>query len=366
MRRMRIALAIGVGGLSFLLSGCYVAGQGYHLVRNQIRARPIERIVSGGGSESESVTSEELQLFNRTSAIRRFARDEIGLSATENYQTYVRTDHINLVDVVSAARPLSFERKEWWFPLVGRVPYKGYYNPVGARRLAQRLKRRGWDVIIRPVDAFSTLGYFRDPLYTFMARYDEARLAEMIIHEMAHATLWLNGESQFNEEFASFVGLVGSREYLSATYGENSQELKELDAVRADRAAFRRDVLALKEELQRFYDTIPDRATLSAVEREEYIAEKERIIQAYQEAFAERYDETYAGDRYRGFANRRINNAWIDLFQTYSSGVPEIEAFHQRHGADLSRTIEMIVTMMGERETLPRDKRLPPIDMLRD
>jgi predicted aminopeptidase len=363
---MRIAVAIGTSGLAILLSGCYVAGQGYHLVRNQIRARPIERIVSRSDAGSGDLTPDELQLFNRAEAIRRYAREEIGLSASENYQTYVKTDHVHLVDVVSAARPLSFERKEWWFPIVGRVPYKGYYNPVGARRLGQRLKRRGWDVIVRPVDAFSTLGYFRDPLYTFMARYEESRLAEMIIHEMAHATLWLKDESQFNEEFATFVGLVGSREYLSATYGADSPEVIELDAARADRATFRRDVLQLKEELQRFYDTIPDRSTLSAEEREGYTDEKERIIQAYQERFAERYDEAYSGDQYRGFANRRINNAWIDLFQTYSSGVPVIESFHQRHGSDLTRTIEMIVAMMGERDELPRDERPAPIDMLRE
>lgn len=365
-RRLRDtgAIWIRVGAISVVtlaLSSCYVAGQGYHFLRNQARARSIE-----SATVQSSITPEEEALFTRIESVRTYAQEEIGLAATDSYTTYIRTEREHLVDVVSAAGTLSFKRKEWWFPIVGRVPYKGYYNPKAAQRLAKRLKRRDWDVFVRPVEAFSTLGYFREPIYTFMTQYDDARLAGIVIHEMAHATLWVKGESSFNETFASFVERVGSLEYLAATYGEDSKQVRELKDLRHDRDRFREDVFALRDRLHEFYTSLPAANDITADDRRRYLAEKDRIIAAFQGEFARRYRSRYRGDQFEKFADIHINNAWIDLYRVYGTGLSDLEAYHQQRGGTLAETVTALIELMDRWEQLPRSARPEPIQYVRE
>ncbi|MFW5695262.1 MAG: aminopeptidase [Alkalispirochaeta sp.] len=346
-------LMIGVAG--FLLSSCYVPRQGSHLVAQQIAARPISSI-----SEEERTSSEQ-DLFAQVHRVRSFAADELGLTLGTSYTTYYRTDRDHLVDVVSAAREFSFERKEWWFPVFGRFPYKGFYRPEPARRLARRLDGRGWDVIIRPVDAFSTLGYFKDPVISFMADYPVERLAELIMHEAAHATVWLRGHSQFNEEFATFVGRVGAELYLSERYGADSPELRALVRRRRDQDRFRADVLALKEELRTLY-----REQSHLPQRELRAAKRDRIT-SYQQAYATRYSERYETDTFRFFSEITVNNAYLDLFDTYSGNLDRFYRFHRRVGGSrLEMTIAEISRRAAAWENRPRTDRPDPITLLEE
>lgn len=364
----RLVGAVAITLVTLGTSSCYVTSQGYHLIRHQIAAKPIERVRTGETSPAEDL------FFDNVEAIRRYAIDEIGLNPGKAYRRYRRTERDHLVDVVSAAGMTSFERKEWWFPVVGSVPYKGFYRSKPARRLAEKLRSGGWDVVVRPVDAFSTLGFFSDPLYSFMVSYDEARLAELIIHEMAHATLWIKSDGSFNEGFAEFVGRVGSRDYLVARYGEDSQEVTALDDARYDRDRFREDIAILRERLEVLYaaaaDDLDESDTAAMnvagaqdgtdlrngtqareVARERVLAEKAEIIAAFQREFRDAYDRRYRTDRYRsvGDTDRRINNAWIDLFHTYSGDLPVFESFHAVVGdEDLSTTIGAIIQIAEE------------------
>ncbi len=357
MTRIIVLLILGVTILT--LSSCYVTTQGYHLVAQQLNARPITR-----WKVDESLTEEEAHLFHRVEEIREYARSTLELEAGRNYTTFLRVERDHLVDVVSAAGELSFERKEWWFPFFGRFPYKGFYRPRPAERLARRLRDDGWDVIIRPVEAFSTLGYFRDPLISFMTDYDDARLSELIIHEMAHTTLWISSEAQFNEEFATFVGRTGADDYLRARYGADSPELADLAARRADSEQFRHDVLALKARLDAFYRSVE---ADTATRRDELLAEKAAIIGEYQREFAARYDEAYRSDRYRFFAEAAINNAYLDLFDTYTGNLPLFESFHHRvGGGELRITVAELVRRAREWRDIPRRRRPPILSVLTD
>lgn len=347
----RLAAILLVVGAVLALSSCYVTTQGYHLLRTQARATPVERLRERG-----AVNAVESDFFTQVEAIRRFAAEELGLAASRNYTSYVATDRDHLVDVVSAAGATSFERKEWWFPFFGRFPYKGFYRPEPAQRLARRLHEDGWDVIIRPVGAFSTLGFFRDPLFTYMIDYGEARLAEMIIHEMAHATLWVSSEGQFNEEFATFVGLRGSERYMIAQYGADSAEVETLRNDRHDEEQFRGDIAELRDRLEALYATEPD------VDR--ILSQKEKIIDAFRADFMGTYEERYAGDRYRFMADQRINNAWIDLFHTYTGNLARFEALYDAMDQDLPATITEIRERVAHWEELSRRERPPIIEIL--
>ncbi len=315
-----IRLAVPVV-LLLLISSCYVSTQGYHLARDLVAARRVEAYVTGG-----TASPEELQFFRNVEEIRQFGRDRLGLPAGNVYTTYVQTDREYLVAVVSAAGELSFTRKEWWFPFFGRFPYRGYYRPASALRMARRLERQGWDVFVRPVDAFSTLGFFRDPLYTYMKHYPLDRLADLILHEMTHGALWVKNEGQFNEEFAFFVGRTGSREFMVQRFGEPSPEIEDLDRRREERATFRQDVLALRSALEEVFRSDAD--------AEEMRRDKAALISAFQE----RHQITFT-----------VNNAYVDLFSTYSGDIALFEDLHRALGEDLELTISAVIERVTTR-----------------
>ena len=379
--------------LTTLTTSCYLAGQGYHLVSHQLAAQPVEKLrtahmqslarahpddvrdphseptpLAKNDGRAHPLTPEELAFFDRVDNIRTYATDTLGLTAGDNYRRYVphyKHPRDHLVDVVSAVEATSFTRKEWRFPIVGKVPYKGFYNPKKAQKLAATLKQNGWDVVVRPVTAFSTLGYFKDPLYSFMVTYNDARLADLIIHEMAHATLWVPDESQFNEEFATFVGQTGAMTYLIHHYGPESPEVTQHNADRHDSTLFLTDILTLRSQLETLYttaaatpDTAPDRA-------QETLTQKEQIIAAFQTDFARTYTTRYLTDTYRTFPEISVNNAWIDLYHTYGAGLPTLDTFHRRVGHnDLRRTVQIITTLMKDRANLPRSQRPAPLETL--
>ncbi len=343
----------GLGGVVtvLLLSSCYVTTQGYHLLRTQASATSVERLRA-----RQSLSDEERVFFDRVEAVRTFAAQEIGLNDSDNYTTYVSTDREYLVDVVSAAAKTSFTRKEWWFPFFGRFPYKGFYRTPPARRLAQRLSDDGWDTIVRRVDAFSTLGFFRDPLFTYMLRYSEARLTELIIHEMAHATLWVRDEGQFNEEFATFVGREGSAQFLAETYGADSALVEELREARRDRETFNDDMSRLRDQLDTLYK--------SGANEEEILDRKEEIIEEFRSEFVATYPERYLSDRFLFLAEQPINNAYVDLFETYTGNLDRFASLYDDLDRDLAVFVGEVVRRVEEWESQPRRHRGPLVDVL--
>ncbi len=358
-----------LSGISLLTTSCYVAEQGYHLVKDLVSAEPIEKLRADG-----KISPREREFFDRVEDVRRFGVEYIGLVAGDSYRRYVSYDRDYLVAVVSAVDELSFTRKEWNYPVVGRAPYRGFYRPERAERLAAALRAEGWDVVVRPVDAFSTLGYFGDLLYSFMVDNDEARLAEVIIHEMAHATLWVKGEGQFNEEFATFVGRKGTLDYLVRRYGADSPEVKDVLQRRHDGDLFRDDVLRLRGRLETLYNSmaadgeeVPVGAALGdAARRDAVRSEKSEVISVFQRDFDRTYNDRYLTDRYRFFVDTHVNNAWIDLYQTYGAGLPVLEEFYRTAGTeDLRLTVASIRSLMEGRKALQRSRRPAPMEVLR-
>jgi predicted aminopeptidase len=237
----------------------------------------------------------------------------LGLKESKNYTKYVEIDRDYLAAVVSACAGDSFTRHEWHFPVVGSVPYKGFFDLQDARKEAARLKKDDLDVWVRGVDAFSTLGWFKDPLYSYMKKYPVHQLADLIIHELLHATVFIKGHVQFNEQLAEFVGTEGARLYVASRFGEDSPEYRAIDEGAADSAAFREYIHALIAELETLYaDT--------SVDREAKLAEKARIIKASQERFDAEYNQRFTSENHRGFSTLPVNNAYLDLYRLYYEG----------------------------------------------
>jgi predicted aminopeptidase len=259
------------------------------------RAVPLDTLLEDPAPpDGEQSWFSPADFARRVKDIRRFAIEDLGLRGTSNYTKYVDIDRDYLAAVVSASSRDSFTHHEWWFPIVGSVPYKGFFNIKDARKEQEKLRKRDLDVWIRGVDAFSTLGWFSDPLYSYMRNYSVYRLADLIIHESLHATVYLKNHAQFNEELAEFVGSEGARLYLEKTFGRESQEYRQaVSGDDEDRAAYLGYIRSLIAELEVLYaDSIP---------REEKLQKKAEIIRASQARFEETYDTLFQSDNYREF-----------------------------------------------------------------
>ena len=156
--------------------------------------------------------------------IRKFAIDSLGLKDTENYKTLYDQKGKEVMWVVLASEPFQLKSKEWKFPIIGSVPYKGFFIKERAENLKNELEKEGWDVIIRNPGGWSTLGWFTDPILSKMLMRSEGDLANLIIHEMSHATIFVKDSVEFNENLSTFIGDRGAEQFLIYKYGVDSKE----------------------------------------------------------------------------------------------------------------------------------------------
>jgi len=314
---LAIILALSLG-----LSQCYYFKEGLVLLDLYHTARPIPELLA-----SDTLSIEERTLLELSQEIKEFAVARLGLAFNSNYTTYIRLERNYLALVVTASAKLAFEQYYWDYPFVGRLPYKGFFRPEDAEAEASRLAQDGFDVWVRPVDAFSTLGVLSDPIFSFMKDYSVVSLAEIIIHEQAHATVFLKDQASFNENFASFVGKEGMKEFLKVKYGAASKQYQLALFLVEDQHTFDQKLKGLYAELQKVYQ--------SAVDPLGKLKQKLETIARWQEEYRLNYDQAFKTQAYKGFASEEINNAWILGYLTYNESLAEMERLYDCVGRDL-------------------------------
>lgn len=217
VRTWLLALAL------LLVAGCggpaYLARLGWSEARILWRREPIDAVLARPALDPELRRRLALVL-----AVRDFARDVLGLRVGESYATFAAVERDEAtVWVLAAARRDRLEAHTWWYPVAGRVPYKGFFDEGGARAAAQVLAARDLDTDLRRALAFSTLGWFADPLLSTTAAAPPVELADTVIHELFHATLYVPGASRFNESAANFVGHRGAIAFFCRTAGGDGE-----------------------------------------------------------------------------------------------------------------------------------------------
>ncbi|MEO5902905.1 MAG: aminopeptidase [Gemmatimonadaceae bacterium] len=209
-RRVWIGLAAAaIVGLSLTPTACYLSRGAWEEGRILARRQPIAKLAAD--RRTDPVVRRKLAIVL---AARQYAKDSIRLKTRDSFTTYSKLDHDTLVLVLSAAYRDRLEAYTWWFPIVGSVPYKGFFDFAAARAAAKSFRDDGYDVSLRPSAAFSTLGFFNDPLTSTTLAIDSLDLANTVIHETTHNTFYAPGQAAFNESFASFVGARGAAAFF--------------------------------------------------------------------------------------------------------------------------------------------------------
>jgi predicted aminopeptidase len=204
----RPALALGLC-ISSACSPGYVLRAGWEEARILARRRPIPEVIAD--PRTDPATRGKLELVLEA---REYARRELGLEPGRSYRDYADVGRDTLALVLSAAPADSLVPVTWWFPIVGRVPYLGFFDAERARAEERALRARGYDTYLRPTTAFSTLGWLPDPLLSTALQGDSVAVVETVIHEVTHATIFVKGQVRFNESFANFVGLAGAAAFF--------------------------------------------------------------------------------------------------------------------------------------------------------
>jgi len=259
---------------------------------------------------------------------RNFASRVLKLPDNDSYRTYVKIDRPYVVWNVVAAPALSVEPKEWCFPVAGCVAYRGYFNEKRATAFAADLQRRGYDVVIEGVPAYSTLGKLPDPVMSTMMRYGSEELAAMIFHELAHQLLYVQNDSRFNEAFAVTVEDEGLKRWLQSK--GQSARIAQLDTQRTEDVQFIALLRRTRFRLAQLY--------ASDAPREAKLHRKQEILAAL--ATQIRTLERRLSVRspiYDSWITDGLNNAQLASVGTYYDCVPGFERLLQQEDGDLPR-----------------------------
>ncbi len=191
--------------------------------------------------------------LNLIQEIKQYSFDSLGFEQTDNYTTYFDQQGKPTLWVVTGARPFVLEPKEWYFPILGRVPYKGYFVFKRAEEEERKLGRDDWDTNLRVAGGWSTLGWFSDPVMSNMLNDKPGELANTIIHELTHGNLFVKDSVEFNENLASFFGDQGARSFLKYKFGANSSESLDYQRSQSDRTKFTDHILRGADRLDELY-----------------------------------------------------------------------------------------------------------------
>jgi len=344
MMNRRFALwsagAIGLLVVATSFTACspvYVIRAGIAEAKILAARRPIPEVILDPKTDQRT---RDMLTFAREA--RGFAIEELQLDVGDAYTSYTQLESDTLALVLSAAYPDRLQSLTWWFPIVGHVPYRGYFDHAAARREQAKLDADEFDTLLRPTAAFSTLGWFADPLLSSLLRSDEIELVETLLHELSHNHLFVGGQVRFNESFATFVGRAGAVEFFCGRDGGGP------DTVRCQRAEARwRDVQrwsvfvdGLIADLQEVYGD-------TSLVRDAKLERREEVWASKRREFTDRVQPGFESLRFGSFLSEPLNNAVLLGQMRYYHRLPDFADLLEQEGS-LRESVQRIVAAVDE------------------
>jgi predicted aminopeptidase len=332
VRAVLALVALSLVASCWACSPVYVVKAGLAEARILRARRPIPEVLTDSTTDAD--TRGKLTFVLEA---RRFAADDLGIDVGQAYSMYTKLDRDTLSMVLSAARKDALVSKTWWFPVVGSVPYKGYFDYGDARSDQAKLEKEGWDTYLRPTSAFSTLGWFNDPLLSTVLRDDDVGVVETVLHELAHTYLFVPGHVRFNESYADFVGYTAAARFFCTRQGGGPDTVKCLRA-RArwrDMERFSVFIDGLVDKLQTLYGR-------TDVDSAEKVLRRDAIFRTAKEDFKKDVQPTFESISFQSFLTVPLNNATLLARLRYYHRLPDFQAFLDAHGGDLKAAMQAL------------------------
>ncbi|MFP4499033.1 MAG: aminopeptidase [Vulcanimicrobiota bacterium] len=315
----------------------YLLVQGYHQAKVIFTRQSLKDALEN--TELEPEFRKKIMLVEE---IKQFGQEELGLNRGDSYTTIYDTRGQPAVWAVSASYKDKLVPLAWKFPVVGEMPYLGFFSKEDARKEYEKLDKKGYDVIMRPVSAYSTLGILPDPLFSSMLNYSEASLAATILHEMTHETVFIKDKVDFNESFASFVGNQGAVEFLSYKFGPDSSQLKQLQDYRHDSITFSDFMADFYEEMNEFYN--------QPISKEDKIKGREKQFENVKTEFEEKIKPRLKTGSFDYFVNLKLNNAYLLFNRRYHHKENKFRKLFIINNSDLKQTVEYVNSLKKNKE----------------
>jgi predicted aminopeptidase len=337
MKPLRLFLLVTFISLS--LMGCgnilYLSKLGWHQSLITFHSVPVEEVL-----ESKGVNRETKDKIRFIQEVKRYGEERLGLTRTKSYSKYFEVKG-PVLHVITASERDCLQLYHWDFPIVGEVTYKGFFTKEGVLKEKRSLETKGYDTFIQRAGAYSTLGWLKDPIFSSMLKWDEATLANLILHEMTHSTIYYKGQTDLNEQIATFVGNQGAVDFLTEKYGKGSKEVVEAIHCQEDDLVFSRWIDQAYQQLSDFY--------AKEISRDERLRGREELFQHFKNDFKEKM-VSFKTEGYKNFEKLDINNAVLLAYRRYIHRLENFQALYEYWGNDLRRMIEFFKEIRASRE----------------
>jgi predicted aminopeptidase len=330
-RFKRISIIVLLIAVALIVTGCQAASFYTQAIRGQYQIMHARRAIPEVIADTNT-TAELRERLQFVTDLRAFATKELKLPVEGNYEDYADIKRKHVVWNVYAALEFSLEPKTWRYPFVGSLAYRGYFSEKAARDYAQKLAQKGYDVYVAGIPAYSTLGWFNDPILNTFVFDAKNELADTVFHELAHHRVFAEGDTEFNEAFAMSVGEEGVRRWLLARDDPKAWEAYQREA-RYDRG-FVALILATRANLAALY------ATMGNGERMNIGQARQKKSEVFDKLRGDYQNLRTQWDGYSGFDkwfSTNLNNAKLNTVSTYYKWVPAFRYLIATSGGDLEK-----------------------------
>lgn len=319
------------------LSGCSTMGYYWQAMNGHAdllnRQQPIEEVLA-----DKSTRPEVKQKLEQVKVIRQFASDELALPDNDSYTQYVDLERPFAIWNVIATPKYSIKAKQWCFLFVGCINYRGYYDKQEAETYAESLRQQGYDVMVSGARAYSTLGWFDDPLLNTMLYKDDARLAGIIFHELSHQQVYKKDYSAFNEAFAMAVEVEGVLKWLALK--DDQAAIKKYNQDFTQQIQFNQLLRNTRDKLKVVYQG-------KKTDEEKAIA-KNKILIALQYDYKILKQKWNGDDGYDKWMAQDLNNAHLALVGTYYDYVPYFRSLLREQEGNFANFYRMVEAMSDD------------------
>jgi len=303
----------------------YLSRLGWHQSYITFHSVSVDELLRD--EEAGPLTKEKLHFVQE---VKRYGEERFGLRKTKNYSKFFEVKG-PVLHVITACEKDRLHLYSWDFPVVGKVTYKSFFTADEALKEKDLLDRKGYDTFLQQAAAYSTLGWLKDPIFSSILEWNEGALANLILHEMAHATVYFKDRTDFNEQLATFIGNRGAIDFLTERCGPESKKVREAIDHQKDGLLFSGWTDQACQQLSAYYGR--------EISKEEKLKGREALFRSIQENF-QKMKGQFKTEEYRNVDKMGLNNAVLLAYRRYFYRLEKFEALYQTLGRDLRRVVE--------------------------